>query len=165
MLVHFETPAAIDAPPAAVFAFLDDHHRLSAHMTEPSWRMAGSHMTIEMDEKQGCAVGSKITLSGTILGLSLRVEEVVTEYDPPNAKTWKTVGSPRLFVIGAYSMGFSLSPRPDGSLLRVSIDYSPPSGGALRLLNRLFGKSYARWCTNRMTRDATMHFNSRRGHS
>lgn len=122
-------------------------------------------MAIEMDEKQGCAVGSKITLSGTILGLSLRVEEVVAEYDPPNAKTWRTVGSPRLLIIGAYSMGFSLSPRHGGSLLRVFIDYSPPSEGALRLLGRLFGKSYARWCTKRMARDATMHFNTRRGHS
>ena len=122
-------------------------------------------MTIDMDEKQGRAVGSKVTLSGSILGLSLIVEEVITEYEAPYTKAWKTIGSPRLLVIGSYSMGFSLSPRQGGSLLRVFIDYSPPSDGASRLLGRLFGKSYARWCTNRMARDATLHFQTRRGSS
>ena len=162
---HFETQVEVGAPPAKVFDFLDDHRRLSAHMTESSWMMVGSHMTIGMDEKQGRAVGAKITLSGSILGLSLIVEEVITEYEAPYTKAWKTIGSPRLLVIGPYSMGFSLSPRQGGSQLRVFIDYSPPSEGASRLLGRLFGKSYARWCTNRMARDATLHFQTRRGSS
>ena len=155
----------MSATPATVFALLDDHRRMAAHMTEPSWRMAGSHMTIEMDEQQGRAVGSKITLSGKVLGLSLKVEEIVTQYDVPRAKAWKTVGSPRLLVIGHYSMGFSLVPRQGGSVLRVFIDYSPPDKGVSRLLGRVFGKAYARWCTNRMARDATMHFNLRRSSS
>ena len=97
---HFETQVEIDAPPVEVFDFLDDHRRLSAHMTEPSWQMAGSSMTIVMDTNQGRALGSRITLSGRILGLSLEVEEVVTKYDPPHSKTWETVGTPRLLVIG-----------------------------------------------------------------
>ena len=161
---RFETQAEVEAPPAEVFEFLDDHRRLSAHMTKPSWMMAGSHMTIDMDEKQGRALGSKITLGGRILGLALNVEEVVIEYNAPYTKAWKTIGSPRLLVIGSYSMGFSLSLREGGSLLRVFIDYSPPSEGAARLLGRIFGKLYARWCTNRMARDAAMHFNTRRSH-
>ncbi len=160
---HFETQVEVDAPPVEVFDFLDDYRRLSAHMTEPSWQMAGSSMTIGMDEKQGRALGSKITLSGRILGLSLEVEEIVTKYDPPRSMTWATVGSPRLLVIGPYAMGYVLSPRQGGSLLCVFVDYSPPREGALRLLGRLFGKSYARWCTNRMARDATLHFGVRPG--
>ena len=162
---HFETQVEVDAPPAEVFDLLDDHRRMATHMTEPSWMMAGSHMTIDMDEKQGRAVGSKIILSGNILGLPLIVEEVITEYEAPYTKAWKTIGSPRLLVIGPYSMGFSLSLRQGWSLLRVFIDYLPPNGGASRLLGRLFGKSYARWCTNRMARDATSHFQTRRGSS
>ena len=155
---HFETQVDVNGPSAEVFDFLDDHRRLSTHMTKSSWMMAGSHMTINMDAKQGRAVGSKITLSGRILGLSLKVEEVVTEYDRPYSKVWKTIGSPRLLVIGPYGMGFSLSARQGGSLLRVFIDYSPPSAGAFRVLGRLFGRSYASWCTNRMARDAAVHF-------
>ena len=155
---HFQTDVEVDAPPVEVFALLDDHRRLAAHMTKPSWMMAGSHMTIDIDEKEGHASGSKIVLSGKILGLSLMVEEVVTEYDAPYTKAWATIGSPRLLVIGPYRMGFSIFHRHDGSLLRVSIDYSAPNKGVSRLLGRLFGKSYARWCTNRMARDAAMHF-------
>lgn len=158
---HFETQVEVDASPAEIFDLLDDHRRLSAHMTESSWMMAGSHMTIDMDAKQGRAVGSKITLSGRVLGLSLNVEEVVTVYDRPYSKAWRTIGSPRLLVIGPYGMGFSLSARQGGSLLRVFIDYSPPSDGAFRVLGRLFGRSYARWCTNRMARDAAVHFRTR----
>ena len=161
---HCETQVEIDAPPAEVFDFLDDHLRLSAHMTKPSWQMAGSSMNIAMDEKQGRALGSKITLSGRILGLSLKVEEVVTRYDPPRSKTWETVGSPRLLIIGPYVLGFVLTPRQGGSLLCVAIDYSLPPKAAARLLGRLFGRSYARWCTNRMAHDATLHFNAIRGH-
>ena len=160
---HFETRVEVDALPIEVFDFLDDHRRLSAHMTEPSWQMAGSSMTIGMDEKQGRALGSRITLGGSILGLTLEVEEVVTNYNRPHSKTWETVGTPRLLVIGPYAMGFVLSPRKGGSLLCVFIDYSPPGEVASRLLGRLFGKSYARWCTNRMAREATLHFSVRRG--
>ncbi|MEP7012827.1 MAG: hypothetical protein ABJC13_21090 [Acidobacteriota bacterium] len=64
-----------------------------------------------MDEKQGHTVGSKITLSGKILGLPLRVEEIITAYDRPLAKAWETIGSPRLLVMGPYRMGFSLAPQ------------------------------------------------------
>ena len=162
---HFETQVEVDALPIEVFDFLDDHRRLSAHMTKPSWQMAGSSMSIGMDEKQGRALGSRITLRGSILGLSLEVEEVVTQYDRPFSKAWETVGSPRLLVIGPYGMGFSVSARQGGSILRVFIDYAPPGAGAARVLGQLFGKSYARWCTQRMVRDAMVHFNARGSHS
>jgi len=92
---HFEIQVEGSATLARVFALLEDHRRTAAHKTEPAWRMAGSQMTIEMDERQGGAVGSRITLSGKILGCSLKVEEIATLYDVPHAKVWKTVGSPR----------------------------------------------------------------------
>ena len=71
-------------------------------------------MTIGMHEKQGRTGGSKITLSGSILGLSLEVEELVTKYDYPYSKTWKTVGSPHLLVMGSYRMGFCCLPGKTG---------------------------------------------------
>lgn len=162
---HFETQVEIAAPPAEVFDLLDDHRRLAVHMTESSWMMAGSRMTIESDEKQGRTVGSKITLSGRILGLPLMVEEVVIEHNPPYAKSWQTIGSPRLLLVGPYHMGFVLFPRPDGSLLRVFIDYSLPEAGVSAVLGRIFGRLYARWCTNRVARDAAKHFQAHRGKS
>ncbi len=159
---HFETHAEVEAPPAEVFDLVGDHRRMVAHMTKSSWMMAGSHMTIQMDENEGRAIGSTIALKGKILGLPLSVEEVITEYDPPHSKAWETIGSLRLLVIGSYRMGFAISPRQAGSRLRVFIDYSLPDEGVARLLGLMLGKSYARWCTNRMARDAAKHFQTRR---
>ena len=107
------------------------------------------------------ATPATITLSGKVLGCSLKVEEIVTHYDVSHAKAWKTVGSPRLLVIGPYGMGLSLVTRQGGSVLRVFIDYAPPDAGVSRLLGRVFGKAYANWCTSRMASDAVTCFNSR----
>jgi hypothetical protein len=66
-------------------------------------------------------------------------------------------------VIGQYRLGFALSPSGDGSLLCVFIDYNLPHDGLGRWLGKLFGKAYARWCTERMTNDAAAHFASSAG--
>jgi hypothetical protein len=64
-----------------------------------------------------------MVLRGRVLGLSLCLDEVVTDRNPPRRKVWRTVGEPRLLVIGAYEMGFELYSTTDGVLLRVGIDY------------------------------------------
>ncbi|MFO1213357.1 MAG: SRPBCC family protein [Burkholderiaceae bacterium] len=149
---HAEASAVLAATPAAAFAFLDDHRRLSSHMESSSMMMAGSAMKIETDEFRGQEIGSRIRTAGHALGLALAVEQVVIERDPPWRKTWETVGQPRLLVIGAYRMGFVVQPDAAGSRVTVWIDYAPPKGNAL--LGRLFGRVYARWCTARMAHDA-----------
>jgi len=115
-------------------------------------------MSIETDGRNGKAVGSKIRLSGSVLGVTLSVEESVTERLPPHRKAWRTVGEPQLVVIGAYQMGVEIEPRGQSSLLRVFIDYAYPTKGPLRWLGPLFASSYAKWCTRRMARDAAEHF-------
>jgi hypothetical protein len=157
---HTETSLSIAASAELVFDLLDDHRRLSSHMTKPSWMMAGSSMSIATDPANGHSVGSKIRLSGTVLGIRLMVEEVVTERQPPLRKGWQTIGAPRLLVIGPYFMGFALSPKAGGCLLRVFIDYDLPESGAPRLLGKLFGRFYAKWCTRSMAADAAEHFRS-----
>ena len=57
-------------------------------------------------------------------------------------------------MIGAYAMGFEISPGPVDARVRVAIDYDLPRDGLPRILGLLFGKSYARWCTRKMVRDA-----------
>ena len=98
-------------------------------------------------------------MSGRVLGLKVSLEEVVTEREPPFGKSWQTVDA-NLLVIGQYRLGFALSPSGDRSLLRVFIDYELPQRGLARWLGRLFGRTYARWCTERMTKDAAAHFGS-----
>jgi hypothetical protein len=51
-------------------------------------------------------------------------------------------------------MGFELRPDGTATQLRVAIDYELPAKGISRWLGRLFGQSYAEWCTRRMVRDA-----------
>jgi hypothetical protein len=103
-------------------------------------------------------VGSRIRLSGRVLGVELSVEEVVVERNPPHRKVWETTGTPKLLVIGHYRMGFELSPQGSRSMLRVFIDYAVPEGGLARWLGRVFGRAYARWCTQQMVDAAVRHF-------
>lgn len=157
--LHREALADIAADPSAIFALLDDHRRLSAHMEKPSLMMAGATMKTELDSQRGQAVGSVIRMKGVVLGVSLYVEEVVTHHEPPFRKTWETRGQPRLLVIGPYRMGFELSPAATDTRVRVWIDYSLPTGLTGRWLGKLLGKVYADWCVTRMARDATNFFN------
>lgn len=155
---HCETTMIVTATPDALFSFLDDHARLSAHMSKRSWMMAGSRMSIDMDDAQGRCIGSRIRLSGRILGLRLSVDEVVAERNPPLRKVWRTTAPPRLLIIGPYQMGFNIEPRAGQSRLLVFIDYALPDGLLSRWLGRMVGGFYAQWCTNRMANDAATHF-------
>lgn len=155
---RYESRAVVSAPADRVFAHIDDHSRLSSHMSESSWAMGGGRMEVEFDDGRGQKVGSRIRLAGRVLGVELSVEEVVTERNPPSRKVWETTGTPKLLVIGHYRMGFELSPRGEYSALRVFIEYESPPGPAVRWLGRLFGGYYARWCTRRMVDDAVKHF-------
>jgi len=158
MTRHSQRSVDVEAPPDVLFAYLDDHARLSAHMSKRSWMMAGSSMALELDAAEGRAVASRIRLSGQVLGIKLRVDEVITERNPSQRKVWKTTSEPRLLIIGRYRMGFEIEPRMTGSHLKVFIDYALPETFPARWLGRILGRLYAQWCTSRMANDAAMHF-------
>jgi len=157
---HDESSALVSASPERVFALIDDHERLSSHMSQSSWQMGGGRMKTLLDEHRGQRVGSHIRVSGRVLGIKLSLDEVVTEREPPSRKVWETVGAPRLLVIGPYRMGFDVTSQGNGSLLRVFIDYALPSPWPERWLTRVFGGYYAHWCTQRMVNDAVRQFAS-----
>lgn len=159
---HYESEGQVAASGAQVFEHLDDHARLSSHMSESSWKMGGGKMSIEMDDRVGKAVGSHIRLSGRVFGLQLALEEVVTEREPPLRKSWETIGDPKLLVVGHYKMGFSVTSVATGSIVRVFIDYALPDTGLARVLGLLFGRYYAKWCTRQMVQDAITHFGQTR---
>jgi hypothetical protein len=155
---HREKTAEIAASPQALFAFLDDHRRLGGHMERPSLMMAGAAMTIETDSQRGQALGSLIRMKGRVLGIALFVEETIVHYQPPERKSWRTLGEPRLLVIGGYQMGFELFALPRGTRLRVWIDYNLPAGLLTNWLGRMLGRTYADWCIGQMVRDASAAF-------
>jgi hypothetical protein len=158
---HFESNIDVNAAADDIFSLLDDHSRLSAHMTKRSWMMAGSVMMLEFDKSNGRAVGAFIRLTGRVLGVPLSVEEVVTERNPPQRKVWNTIGKPQLVVIGAYRMGYEITAKSPSSHLRVFIDYALPDGPISYWFGRVFGSFYARWCTRRMVNDAAARFQKR----
>lgn len=157
--LHHENAVTLNASPETAFPYLDDFRKLSAHMEKSSAMTMGSKMRITTDALDGRAVGSRVRMDGKMLGMTLSLEEVVTERQPPFKKAWQTVDA-KLLVIGQYQTGFVLSPTGDRSLLRVFIDYELPHQGFARWLGRLFGKTYARWCVERMVNDAVAHFRS-----
>jgi hypothetical protein len=156
--LHQRSQVDIAADPQRLFALLDDHQRLADHMRNPSAMMLGASMQFETDARRGQAVGSVIRMSGRVLGLRLAVEEIVVQRDAPLRKTWETIGEPRLLVIGAYRMGFAITPTAKGSRLVVFIDYRLPRRGVTRGLGLLLGRAYAAWCTRRMATDAAAAF-------
>jgi hypothetical protein len=155
---HEQASGPVDATAAQVFAHLDDHRRLSSHMESSSPMMLGSSLRIEIDGRDGRAVGSVIRLHGRVLGMRLALEEAITEYQPPHRKAWQTRGEPRLLVIGGYRMGFDVEPVHPGCRVRIWIDYDLPKAGLGRWLGALLGRFYARWCTQQMLRDCQRAF-------
>lgn len=160
-LRHHEEHTIISASAAELFAFIDDHKQFSSHMSKSSWMMGGGKMEVSVDVGRGRKVGSHIRMSGTAFGIKLSLDEVVTRYEPPLAKTWETVGIPRLLVIGRYGMGIEIKPQSNGSNLRVFIDYDLPTKNTW--LGKLFGGMYAKWCVQQMIKGASDHFNKERG--
>jgi len=148
----------LPAAPEALFAHLDDQTRLAEHMTRPSAMMGGGRMTYAFDSQRGMAVGSRIRMGGSAFGLTMSVEEVVTERDPPRRKVWKTIGTPSLLIVAGYTMGFRIEPAGAASRLTVWIDYGLPHGWLGRLLGWLLAGFYARWCVGRMISDAESRF-------
>lgn len=118
-------------------------------------------MRTETDEGRGQAVGSVIRMSGSILGISLWLEEAVVERVPVHRKTWETLGEPRLLVIGRYSMGFEMVPGGQGTQLRIWIDYDLPSAGWQRWLGKLMGRFYADWCVRKMLQAVAQAINEK----
>jgi len=160
MTRQFERVVHVAASPAAIFARLDDQTHLAEHMERPSAMMGGGRMTYEFDAARGRAVGSHIKMGGTAFGISVSVDEVVVEREPPSRKAWKTVRPTRLIIMSAYEMGFEIRAGEPGSRLRVWIRYELPEGVFGRWLAAPLAALYARWCVDRVATDAAGHFAS-----
>ena len=153
---HYQNSKLIPAGTADVFAFIDDHTRLSSHMDKPSWMMGGGRVNTSIDAGHGQEVGSHIRMNGKAFGISIFLDEVITRHEPPRLKMWETVGTPKLLVIGNYQMKVEIEPRKGGSLLSGIIDYDLPETNVW--LGKLFSGIYAKWCIQQMLKDAYNHF-------
>ena len=155
---HAESSALANAPVEQVFAFLDDPKALAAHMGESSMLMMGTRMAIDVDADGGRVIGSKVRMHGSVMGIRLSLEEVITERQVPGMKVWETIGTPKLLVVAHYRMGFELTRQGNSSQVRVFIDYRLPINAPGSWLGHWLGAVYARWCTQQMVSGAARHF-------
>ncbi|MBE7524880.1 SRPBCC family protein [Patescibacteria group bacterium] len=153
---QYEDRAFIPADPSDVFAYVDDPARLSSHMNTSSWMMGGGRMSTRVDAERGRKIGSRIRMKGNVFGMTLSLDEVITHREPPREKSWETVGTPALLVIGHYRMNVKITPKKNGSTLRASIEYDLPIKHAW--LGKLLGGYYAAWCVQQIVKDTRKHF-------
>ena len=153
---HYIDSKLIPVGAAEVFAFIDDHARLSSHMSKSSWIMGGGRMHTSVGAGHGQEIGSHIRMSGKAFGITLFLDEVIIHREPPRVKEWETVGALKLLVIGYYRMKVEIEPIESGSLLSVSIDYDLPTVNVW--LGKIFSGIYAKWCVQQMIKDAYNHF-------
>ncbi|MGL4280459.1 MAG: SRPBCC family protein [Albidovulum sp.] len=146
--------AVLPGSPDSIFTALDDPARLGRHMTKPSAMMLGGTMGYDLGPERGRGLGARIDLRGSVLGIRLSADQRVIEYDPPRRKVWETAPEVQLLAIGAYRLGFAITPEGPGSRLDVFIDYDLPKGWFGRILGLLLGGLYARWCVESILRDA-----------
>jgi len=152
---HYEDSVLIPAPVQDVFDYVDNHANYYSHVIKFA-RILGGGMDLQMDERQGQAVGSHIRLAGSVFGKSLSLEEVVTRREPPHSKTWETVGIPKFLIVGQYQYNVQIDPQDNGSMLRVSFDSNPPEESGW--LRRLFSRIYSRLCAWEMAKVTREYF-------
>jgi hypothetical protein len=144
---------AIQATPEKVFLQMDDFSKTGMHMSESSMMMMGSKLKLEQISPNATGPGAKYRWHGKMMGMTIDFSEVVTRWDPPQAKEWETFGDARIIIRRWYRMGFEITPAENGSLVKLSISYLPPKAWYYRLLSFLFGRWYSDWCLNNMLRD------------
>ena len=74
---HEESSATVPAAAESVFAFLDTHENIAAHMNRPNWAMLGGTMTTSLDSLAGKEVGSVIRIEGRVLGITISLAEKI----------------------------------------------------------------------------------------
>lgn len=159
---HAESSGVVPASPERVFAYIDDPTRVLAHVTQSSWRLAGSQLEEEIDLGRGQIVGSHVRLSGHIAGQDLSVETQVVEREVPSRKAWETLGEPHLLLIANYRVTVEIASAGSDSRLRVAMDYDLPESSPVRALARMLGDSYARWHTRMVLENVQRHFEQER---
>jgi hypothetical protein len=80
--------------------------------------------------------------------------ETVVKYVKNKERIWRTIGEPKIIIIGDYEMGFRLTPSHDGTRLKIYISYDLPKPLFGKILGWLLSGWYSKWCLNNMATDA-----------
>lgn len=144
----------INAPADVVFRHVDDIRNTGMHMTESSMPMMGGALALEVLSPNPLGLGATYRMHGKVMGMTIDFTETVTEWVPNRKRVWKTIGEPKLIIMGGYEMSFLVEPVGGGSRLTFGISYDLPESFFGRILGWLLGNWYGRWCLRNMCRDA-----------
>jgi hypothetical protein len=159
-----EQTVVVPAPPARVFAWLDDPRNTGWHMSRPSFAMLGGALRVERLSTTDTGVGATYRSWGRVLGLRIDFTTTVVRWVADQEKVWRTIGDPRLIVLGHFEMRFGVEPVNEGTRLTMALEYELPPKSVGRLLGWALAAPYAKWCLRRMCRDAKVAFGTdRRG--
>ncbi len=114
--MRFEAQIDIDRPPEEVFATLTNVSRL------PEWQR--SVVTAEMEGQPG--VGARLRETRKLLGRESKLVSEVTEYDPPNTFSLRSIEGPIPLTVR-----HTLEPSGGGTRLEVVGEATPK--GVMRL--------------------------------
>ncbi|RYE02277.1 MAG: SRPBCC family protein [Sphingobacteriales bacterium] len=150
----FQEKRFFPADPARVFACLDDLSVTGMHMSQSSMPMMGGKMELEFLSTQKTGLGTRYQWTGQVLWWKLDFTVAVTKWIEGSEKTWQTEGDAQLILYSAFKMHLYVHLVTGGSEAFLSISYDLPNGFFQKLLCRIAGGWYARWCLKNMLRDA-----------
>jgi hypothetical protein len=151
---HLSQSVQIAASPAAVFDHVDDIHNTGWHMEKSSMPLMGSKMTVEVLSKNHSGLGATYRWTGKVLGMTLDFTETIVKWVKNKERVWRTIGEPKIIIMGNYEMAFFIEPVEGGSELTFEIRYELPKPFFGKLLGVLLANWYSKWCLNNMCRDA-----------
>ncbi len=120
-MANIRVSTHIDAPPEAVFDFIDQWQNAKRYME----RMVRYEL---VDPEGGTGVGAEFLIAVEAAGHKLNGHIRVTEHDRPHRIAFKTIEGVR--VVGAWT----ITQDGDGSRLVLESDYEPPGGLIGRLV-------------------------------
>lgn len=156
---HYQESLFIPASVEDVFDYADEHANYYSHVIKFA-RLLGGRMNLEMDEGRGKSVGSRIRVSGKILGKSLSLEEVITSRQAPFGKAWESVGNPAFLIVGQYRYEIQIKRQASGSMLSVVFDSNPPEASGW--LRQWFSQVYSKACAREMAKSTRNYFKKHR---
>ena len=155
---YYSKQLLIPAPQEKVFAFMDKISNAGMHMMKSSGMMMGSKLYLEDLTPDKSGPEKTYRWYGKVMGIKLDFTVKVPRWIEGKEKIWETIGQPKMIILHWYKMHLILTPKTNGTLAQLSIEYTLPVTLFFRLISFLLAPIYARWCVGNMLEDTQEYF-------
>ncbi|HET9137022.1 MAG TPA: SRPBCC family protein [Candidatus Kapabacteria bacterium] len=150
----------IKAPVEQVFAYMDNIGNTGMHMMKNSSMMMGSKLKLDQLSENATGPNATFRWYGKMLWFKMDFTVLVTKWIKDREKSWETIGSARMIILGWYRMQLILTPIENTTKAELSIQYIKPEGFFYKILSLLLSSYYASWCLSNMLNDSKHYFES-----